>query len=218
MSASRPDACGGAIAFSHRRNVRRVATLDAAPSTGYSGVVAVAVISRALATILELAGSTVVRAGACSHLDALCADAERGMALAHGVARDGCSADRRWARHLFAVGSECACPPMRHWNGKARMSAVPAGRAGSAPVGRKARGRHRGVNVETPSGRLGENVIGLSVRATVSRCGTFFAEPEFVDVGCDRPHGPSHRSLLVAAAARASTFASGEGGRELMAE
>lgn len=81
------------------------------------------------------------------------------------------------------------------------------------PGRRKARRRPRGVNAETPFGRLGGNVIGLSVRGFVSRCGTFFAEPEFVGVGCDRPHGPSHRSLLVAAAARASTFASGEGGR-----
>jgi hypothetical protein len=89
------------------------------------------------------------------------------------------------------------------------------GRAGSSPVGRKARRRARGVNVETPLPRLDENLIGLLVRGFLWN---LFAEPEVLRVGCYRPHGPSHRNLLVATAARATTFASGEGGRQLMEE
>jgi hypothetical protein len=44
---------------------------------------------------------------------------------------------------------------------------------GMPPEGRKARGPARGVNVETPIPRLGENLIGLLVRVFVSLCGTF---------------------------------------------
>jgi hypothetical protein len=98
-------------------------TLDAAPSTVIPVAVAVTVLSRALTPpFIELAGSTVARAGACSHLDALCADAEPGMALAHGVARDGCSAQGRWARLFFAAGSECAPAKRRAYRDRWRCS------------------------------------------------------------------------------------------------
>ena len=129
MIASRPDACGGAIALSYRRDARRVAQSrrcvlnQLLPACSPSPVISCA----PAASVLELAGSTVVRLSAYSDLDVLGRRCQTGRG-----SRAWCGSRRQlraWdgIRHwLFAAGTRRPAPSISR--AKKACDASPADR------------------------------------------------------------------------------------------
>jgi hypothetical protein len=103
MSASRADACCGTIALSYRRDARRVAqSRRCALNRLFPAWSLSPVISRApAASFRELAGSTIVRAGAYSDLDVLGRRCRTGCGFSRMVWLATAAPRMGWARFRF---------------------------------------------------------------------------------------------------------------------